>query len=59
MDVWRMAGDVDYLLRVEVADMAAYDGFYRRLIAAVSLKNVSSRFAMEHVKAETVLPLGG
>ena len=59
MDVWRMAGDVDYLLRVVVADMAAYDGFYRRLIAAVSLKNVSSRFAMEHVKAETVLPLGG
>jgi Lrp/AsnC family transcriptional regulator len=58
MDVWRMAGDVDYLMRVVVADIAAYDAFYRRLIAAVPLKNVSSRFAMEHVKAETVLPIG-
>lgn len=58
MDVWRMAGDVDYLLRVVVRDMGAYDGFYRRLIAAIPLKNVSSRFAMEHVKASSVLPLG-
>lgn len=58
MDVWRMAGDVDYLLRVVVRDMAAYDGFYRRLIAAIPLKNVSSRFAMEHVKSSSVLPLG-
>lgn len=57
MDVWRMAGDVDYLLRVVVRDMGAYDGFYRRLIAAIPLKNVSSRFAMEHVKASSVLPL--
>jgi Lrp/AsnC family transcriptional regulator len=57
MDVWRMAGDVDYLLRVVVTDMAAYDAFYRRLIAAIPLKNVSSRFAMEHLKAETVLPI--
>ena len=57
MDVWRMAGDVDYLLRVVVTDMAAYDAFYRRLIGSVPLKNVSSRFAMEHIKAETVLPI--
>jgi Lrp/AsnC family transcriptional regulator len=57
MDAWRMAGDVDYLLRVVVPDMAAYDAFYRRLIAAIPLKNVSSRFAMEHIKAETVLPI--
>jgi len=57
MDVWRMAGDVDYLLRVVVPDMAAYDAFYRRLIAAIPLKNVSSRFAMEHIKAATVLPI--
>ena len=57
MDVWRMAGDVDYLLRVVVRDMSAYDAFYRRLIAAIPLKNVSSRFAMEHVKASSVLPL--
>ncbi len=58
MDVWRMAGDVDYLLRVVVRDMGTYDGFYRRLIASIPLKNVSSRFAMEHVKASSVLPLG-
>ncbi|GIL00376.1 MAG: transcriptional regulator [Alphaproteobacteria bacterium] len=57
MDAWRMAGDIDYLLRVVVPDMTAYDVFYRRLIAAIPLKNVSSRFAMEHIKAETVLPV--
>lgn len=57
LDVWRMAGDVDYLLRVAVPDMAAYDGFYRRLIAAAPLKNVSSRFAMEQVKGGTPLPI--
>jgi Lrp/AsnC family transcriptional regulator len=57
LDCWRMAGDVDYLLRVVVPDMAAYDAFYRRLIAAAPLKNVSSRFAMEHVKSGTPLPI--
>jgi Lrp/AsnC family transcriptional regulator len=57
MEFYRMAGDVDYMLRVVVPDMAAYDGFYKRLIAAVPLKNVSSRFAMERVKASTVLPI--
>ncbi len=58
MEVHRMAGDVDYLLRVAVADMEAYDDFYQRLIAAVPLKNVTSRFAMERVKATTAYPLG-
>lgn len=53
---WRMSGDVDYLLQVMVADIAAYDDFYRRLIAAVPLRNVTSRFAMEHMKAAP-LPL--
>jgi Lrp/AsnC family transcriptional regulator len=47
---WRMSGDVDYLLHVVVADIAAYDSFYRKLIAAVPLRNVSSRFAMERMK---------
>jgi Lrp/AsnC family transcriptional regulator len=47
---WRMSGDVDYLLHVIVPDIAAYDAFYRRLIAAVPLRNVSSRFAMERMK---------
>ena len=51
VDAWRMSGDVDYLLHVVVADIAAYDGFYRRLIAAVPLRNVTSRFAMERLKA--------
>ena len=50
VDAWRMSGDVDYLLHVVVADIAAYDTFYRKLIAAVPLRNVTSRFAMERMK---------
>jgi Lrp/AsnC family transcriptional regulator len=57
MDVYRMAGDVDYLLRVVVSDTAAYDAFYQRLIAAAPLKKVTSRFAMERIKATTALRL--
>jgi Lrp/AsnC family transcriptional regulator len=57
MEVYRMAGDVDYLLRISVANMAAYDDFYQRLIAEVPLKNVTSRFAMERVKYTTAYPL--
>ena len=57
MEVHRMAGDIDYLLRVAVADMAAFDAFYRELIKAVPLKNVSSHFAMERVKASTAYPI--
>ena len=53
---WRMSGDVDYLLHVIVPDIAAYDGFYRRLIAAIPLRNVSSRFAMERMK-DGALPI--
>lgn len=53
MELYRMAGDIDYMLRVVVEDMAAYDGFYKRLIEAFPLKNVSSRFAMERVKSTT------
>lgn len=51
VDAWRMSGDVDYLLHVVVADIASYDQFYRKLIAAVPLRNVSSRFSMERMKA--------
>ena len=50
VDAWRMSGDVDYLLHVVVADIASYDQFYRKLIAAVPLRNVSSRFSMERMK---------
>lgn len=56
VDAWRMSGDVDYLLHVVVADIRAYDEFYRTLIAAVPLRNVTSRFAMERMKAAP-LPL--
>ena len=57
MEFYRMAGDIDYMLRVVVADIASYDAFYKRLIASVPLKNVTSRFAMERIKATTVLPI--
>jgi Lrp/AsnC family transcriptional regulator len=57
MDVYRMAGEIDYMLRVAVADMADFDIFYKRLIAAVPLRNVTSRFAMEQIKYSTAYPL--
>jgi Lrp/AsnC family transcriptional regulator len=57
VEAHRMAGDVDYILRVVTTDLAAYDGFYKRLIAAVAPKNVSSRISMERVKLTTELPL--
>ncbi len=57
MEVYRMAGEVDYLLRIAVPNMAAYDEFYRTLIERVPLKNVTSHFAMERVKATTAYPL--
>ena len=55
MEFYRMAGDVDYMLRVVVPDIQGYDSFYKRLIAAVPLQNVTSRFAMEKIKATTAL----
>ena len=57
MEFYRMAGDVDYMLRVVVHDMPDYDTFYKKLIATVSLKNVTSRFAMERIKSTTALPI--
>ncbi len=57
MEVYRMAGDVDYMLRVAVADMAEYDAFYKRLIAVAPMKNVTSRLAMERIKYTTAYPL--
>src|SRR6187200_3334103 len=57
MEFYRMAGDVDYMLRVVVPDIAGYDTFYKKLIATVPLKNVTSRFAMERVKSTTALPI--
>ncbi len=57
MEFYRMSGDVDYLLRVVVPDIDAYDRFYKRLIARIELSDVSSSFAMEQIKYTTALPL--
>jgi Lrp/AsnC family transcriptional regulator len=57
MEFYRMAGDVDYMLRVVVPDIAGYDTFYKKLIGTVTLKNVTSRFAMEKIKSTTALPI--
>jgi Lrp/AsnC family transcriptional regulator len=57
MDFYRMSGDVDYLLRVVVPDIEAYDRFYRRLISRIEISDVSSSFAMEQIKSTTALPL--
>ncbi len=57
VEFYRMSGDVDYLLRVVVPDIAAYDAVYKRLIRSVELSDVSSSFAMEELKFTTALPL--
>ena len=57
VEFYRMSGDVDYLLRVVVPDIAAYDAFYKRLIAKIEISDVSSSFAMEQIKYTTELPL--
>ena len=57
IEVYRMAGEVDYLLKVVAPDMEGYDRIYRRLINKVELADVSASFSMEEVKETTVLPL--
>ncbi|MHC5307411.1 Lrp/AsnC family transcriptional regulator [Bartonella sp. LJL80] len=57
VEFYRMSGDVDYLLRVVVPDIAAYDVFYKKLIAKIDIRDVSSAFAMEQIKYTTELPL--
>ena len=52
-----MSGDIDYLMRVVVRDIAAYDEFYKRLIQQVDLFDVSSSFAMEQLKYTTAFPV--
>lgn len=55
---WRMAGEYDYLMRVQVADMKRYDEFYKRLVNSVpGLSDVTSSFAMEQIKYTTSLPI--
>jgi Lrp/AsnC family transcriptional regulator len=57
VEFYRMSGEVDYLMRVVVPDIAAYDRFYKRLIEKITLTDVSSSFAMEQIKYTTALPL--
>ncbi|MBS1181334.1 MAG: lrp 3 [Proteobacteria bacterium] len=57
VEFYRMSGQVDYLLRVVVPDIEAYDAFYKRLIAKIEISDVSSAFAMEQIKYTTALPL--
>ena len=57
MESYRMAGEMDYLLRVAVPDMAAFDALYKRLTDAVPIKNVTSHFAMERMKFTTAYPV--
>ncbi|HEX6978883.1 MAG TPA: Lrp/AsnC family transcriptional regulator [Alphaproteobacteria bacterium] len=57
VEFYRMSGDVDYLLRVVVPDIAAYDRVYKKLIKTADLFDVSSSFAMERIKYTTALPL--
>jgi Lrp/AsnC family transcriptional regulator len=57
VEIYRMSGDIDYLLKVVVPDIAGYDRVYKRLIKAVDLQDVSSSFAMEALKSTTALPL--
>lgn len=57
VEFYRMSGDVDYLLKIVVPDIAAYDAVYKDLIGRVTLSDVSSAFAMEQIKYTTALPL--
>lgn len=57
IEFYRMSGEVDYLLRVVVPDIAAYDAFYKRMIGRIEIRDVSSSFAMEQIKYTTEMPL--
>ena len=54
---YRMTGELDYILRVRVADVAAYDTFYKRLTSRISVSDVSASFVMEEIKETTAVPL--
>ena len=57
VEFYRMSGQIDYLLKIVVPDIEAYDAFYKRLIARIELSDVTSMFAMEEIKSTTRLPL--
>jgi Lrp/AsnC family transcriptional regulator len=58
VDFYRMSGDIDYLLKAYVPDIASYDALYKKLIAKIELSDVTSMFAMEELKSTTAIPLG-
>ena len=57
VEIYRLSGDADYLLKIVVPDISSYDSVYKRLIRSVELLDVSSAFAMETIKCTTALPL--
>ncbi len=57
LEVWRVAGEADYLLKVVVRDLPAFDAFYGRLTSSIELRSVSSQLALERVAHTTALPI--
>lgn len=57
VEFYRMSGQIDYLLKVVVPDIEAYDAFYKKLVSKIDITDVSSAFAMERIKDTTALPL--
>lgn len=57
VEIFRMSGDIDYLLKVHVPDMAGFDFVYKKLVKVADLQDVSSSFVMEVIKSTTALPL--
>jgi Lrp/AsnC family transcriptional regulator len=58
IDLYRLSGEIDYLMRAVVPDIAAFDALYKRLIQRIELSDVTSMFAMEEIKSTTAIPLG-
>jgi Lrp/AsnC family transcriptional regulator len=57
MEIYRMSGEIDYLLKVVVSSIEAYDRFYKNLVDRIELSHVTSSFAMEQMKYTTALPI--
>jgi Lrp/AsnC family transcriptional regulator len=57
VEFYRMSGEYDYMLKVVVADMQAFDVFYKKLVGGIDLSDVTSSFAMEQIKYTTALPV--
>lgn len=57
MEAHRLAGDIDYILKVRVKDAKAYDAFYQELISKVKIFNVTALLSMEEIKMTTILPV--